>query len=129
MTGPGGSPAGVWAPTAPPAGGTRREAGALAGVGELTRLAFRRDRVTLAGWVYVLLAISVSAGWGVKFVYKTTASRAAIAATVRTDPALAFLYGQLHGLSPGAIASWRYLSYAALFAGLMSIFLVVRHTR
>lgn len=129
MTGPGGSSAAVRAPAAPPSRGTRFQPGSLAGVGELTRLAFRRDRVTLAGWVYVLLAISFSAGYGVKFVYKTTASRAAIAATVRTDPALAFLYGQLHGLTLGAIASWRYLSYAALFAGLMSIFLVVRHTR
>src|SRR5260370_3793959 len=108
MTGPGGSPAAVWAPTEPPSGGRRREPGSLAGVGELTRLAFRRDRVTLVGWVYVLLAISVSAGWGVKLVYKTAVSRAAIAATVRTDPALAFLYGQLHGMSLGAVASWRY---------------------
>ncbi len=128
MTRPGASPAAVRAQAAPQHG-TRSATGALAGVGELARLAFRRDRVMLVGWVYVLLAISVSAGYAVKIVYKTAASRAAIAATVRTDPALAFLYGQLHGVSPGVVAAWRYLAYAALFAGLMSIFLVVRHTR
>ncbi|MGO8960795.1 MAG: ABC transporter permease [Streptosporangiaceae bacterium] len=106
-----------------------RPVGRLAGAGELTRLAFRRDRAMLAGWVYILLAISLSAGYGVKLVYKTAASRARIAATVHSDPALAFLYGQLHGTSLGAVAAWRYLAYAALFAALMSIFLVIRHTR
>ncbi len=114
---------------APPAQHGRVAAGSLAGAAELARLAIRRDRVMLAGWVYVLFAISLSAGYGVKIVYKTAASRATIAATVRTDPALAFLYGQLHGTSLGAVAAWRYLAYAALFAALMSIFLVVRHTR
>ncbi len=114
-------------PGGAPVQGARR--GPLAGAGELARLAFRRDRIMLAGWVYVLAAIALSAGYGVKLVYKTAASRATIAATVRSDPALAFLYGQLHGSSLGAVAAWRYLAYAALFAALMSMFLVVRHTR
>jgi len=129
MTRPAGSPAPVRAAAAPGDRGTRGPAGPLAGVGELARLAMRRDRVMLVGWLYVLTAVSLSAGYGIKIVYKTEASRAAIAATVRTDPALAFLYGQLHGTSLGALASWRYLVYAALAAALMSIFLVVRHTR
>ncbi len=128
MTGPAGSA--VQALASPsPAAHRSRSPGALAGVGELARLAMRRDRVMLAGWMYVLIAISASAAYGVKLVYKTEASRAAVAASVRSDPALAFLYGQLHGTSVGALAAWRYLAYAALFAALMSIFLVVRHTR
>jgi ABC-2 type transport system permease protein len=105
-------------------------ASSLAGARELARLAFRRDRILLVVWVYALtVAIAASGGYGLKEVYKTPASRASLAASVYHDEALSFLYGQLHGSSLGAIAAWRYLAFAALGAGLMSIFLVIRHSR
>jgi ABC-2 type transport system permease protein len=111
------------------AGGGAYPAGPLTGVRELFRLAVRRDRSLLPAWIYVLLIIAVSGGYAVKLVYKTPASRASLASTVHHDAALLFLYGQLHGDSFGAVLSWRYLVYAALTAGLMSIFLVIRHSR
>jgi ABC-2 type transport system permease protein len=122
------------APAAPAAAVPRRaakagRASALAGTRQLARLAFRRDRVMLPAWVYALTVIAASGGYGLKAVYKTAASRATLAASVYHDEALSFLYGQLHGSSLGAITAWRYLAYAALGAGLMSLFLVVRHTR
>jgi ABC-2 type transport system permease protein len=80
-------------------------------------------------WVYALTLIAASGGYGLKAVYKTAASRATLAGGVNHDEALSFLYGQLHGSSLGAITAWRYLAYAALAAGLMSLFLVIRHTR
>jgi len=112
-----------------PGHGGGRAWGTLAGAGALTRLALRRDRIMLPAWVYALTAIAASGGYGLRTVYKTTASRTGLAASVRSDPALSFLYGQLHGSSLGALVSWRYLAYAALGAALMSTFLVVRHTR
>jgi len=115
-----------------PAGSARGgagPAGPLTGVGELFRLAVRRDRMLLPIWIYVLLIIALSGGYAVKLVYKTAADRASLASTVHHDAALLFIYGQLHGDSYGAVLSWRYLVYAALAAGLMSIFLVIRHTR
>jgi ABC-2 type transport system permease protein len=102
---------------------------ALAGARQLTRLALRRDRIMLPVWIYALTAIAASGGYGLKLVYKTAQSRASLAASVRSTPALGFLYGQLHGDSLGALIAWRYLAYAALGAALMSIFLVIRHTR
>ena len=101
----------------------------LAGAGELTGLALRRDRIMLPVWIYALTAIAASGGYGLKLVYRTAHSRAGLAASVHSTPALGFLYGQLHGDSLGALISWRYLAYAALGAALMSVFLVVRHTR
>ena len=101
----------------------------LAGARELTKLAIRRDRIMLPIWIYALTAISVSGGYALKLVYKTAAGRASLAASVHSTPALKFLYGQFYGDSLGALIAWRYLVYAALGAGLMSIFLVVRHTR
>ena len=103
--------------------------GSLAGAQVLTRLALRRDRIMLPVWIYALTAIAASGGYGVKAIYKTAQSRASLAASVHSTPALGFLYGQLHGDSLGAIIAWRYLAYAALGAALLSIFLVVRHTR
>ncbi len=99
------------------------------GASELVRLALRRDRFMLPAWIYVLPCIAASGGYGLKAIYKTSASRATLASSIRSDPALLFLYGQLHGSSLGAIAAWRYLAYAAIGAALMSTFLVVRHTR
>jgi ABC-2 type transport system permease protein len=100
------------------------------GASQLVRLALRRDRFMLAAWIYVLgIVIGASGGYALRAIYKTPASRASLAASIRSDPALLFLYGQLHGSSLGAIAAWRYLAYAAIGAALMSTFLVVRHTR
>ncbi len=129
------SGAGAQAPTRPPsaAGGRARNAdhpaGPVTGTRELLQLAQRRDRMLLPIWIYVLAIIAVSGGYVVKEIYKTPADRASLASTVRHDAALAFIYGQLHGDSVGALATWRYLVYSALAAGLMSIFLVIRHTR
>ncbi len=106
-----------------------RPVGPLTGTRELLRLAQRRDKMLLPIWIYVLAIIAVSGSYLVNKIYKTPADRASLAVTVRHDAALAFIYGQLHGDSVGALASWRYLVYSALVAGLMSIFLVVRHTR
>jgi ABC-2 type transport system permease protein len=113
-------------PAAPPAS---RSSGTLTGARELAQLAIRRDRIMLPIWIYALTAIGASGGYALKLVYKTAASRASLIGSIRHDAALSFLYGQLHGSSLGAIAAWRYLGYAGLAAGLMSIFLVVRHTR
>jgi ABC-2 type transport system permease protein len=114
---------------APAAAGARVPAGTLAGARQLIRFAVRRDRIMLPVWIYALTAIGASGGFGVKEIYKTPAARASLIRSIRHDEALSFLYGQLHGTSLGAIVAWRYLSYAALAAGLMSIFLVIRHTR
>jgi ABC-2 type transport system permease protein len=113
--GPGRGRAGIWS--------------SLTGARELTRLAIRRDRILLPCWIYALTIIAVSGGYGLRLIYKTAASRATLAASADHNKALGFLYGQLHGTSLGDLAAWRYLSYAALFAGLMSIFLVIRHSR
>jgi ABC-2 type transport system permease protein len=129
------SNAGAQAATGPASlggGGPRvqnRPASPTTGARELLRLARRRDRMLLPIWVYVLAIIAISGAYVVNKIYKTPADRASLASTVRHDAALWFIYGQLHGHSVGALATWRYLVYSALVAGLMSIFLVIRHTR
>jgi ABC-2 type transport system permease protein len=101
----------------------------LTGASQLTRLAARRDRIMLPAWIYVLTAIAASGAYALRGLYPTAASRTELAASVGSNPALSFLYGQLHGTSQGAVMTWRYGTFGAVGAGLMTIFLVVRHTR
>jgi ABC-2 type transport system permease protein len=101
----------------------------LAGVGPLTKLAVRRDRVMLPGWVYVLVILEVSSAYSYRKLYPTTAGREHFAATATANPALAFLYGPVFGHSVGALTAWKPGVFTAVLAGLMSVFLVVRHTR
>ena len=101
----------------------------LANTGALARLAFRRDRIMLPAWVYVITAAIASNSYSLNKLYPTAAARADLVASGGQNPALVFLYGRLWGDSLGAVSAWRYGVWAAIFAALMSIFLVIRHTR
>ena len=101
----------------------------LAGTAALARLAGRRDRIMLPVWVYVLTALVVSTAYSFRKLYPGGASRAEFAAAAGHNPALLALYGPLYGDSLGSLTAWRYGGLAALGAGLMSIFIVTRHTR
>src|SRR5580658_8975168 len=108
-------------PGRPPAG--------LTGTGELARLAVRRDRIGLAAGVYVITAGVAGTAYTFRKLYPTEAGRAALAATGGSNPALRFLYGRLDGSSLGSLTAWRYGVWAGLFAALLAIFVVIRHTR
>ena len=101
----------------------------LAGTGALARLAFRRDRIMLPAWVYVITVLIASNSYSLGKLYPTAAARDALAVSGGRNPALVFLYGRFWGDSLGAVSAWRYGVWAAIFAALMSIFLVIRHTR
>ena len=102
---------------------------ALAGTGALARLAFRRDRIMLPAWVYVITVLIASNSYSLGKLYPTAVARDALAVSGGRNPALVFLYGRFWGDSLGAVSAWRYGVWAAIFAALMSIFLVIRHTR
>src|ERR1700752_223473 len=104
-------------------------AGSLTGTTALAKLALRRDRIMLPVWIYVgVIGVAANAYTFVKL-YKTASSRAALVASAQANPALLFLYGKLNGTSAGALAAWRYGVWGGLFAALMSVFIVIRHSR
>jgi ABC-2 type transport system permease protein len=80
-------------------------------------------------WVYVLTALAAGGAYALRHLYPTAASRLQFAASAGHNPALEFLYGRLQGTSVGALTAWRYAGFGAVGAALMTIFLVVRHTR
>ncbi len=106
-----------------------RRGGPFTGSAALAKLALRRDRIMLPAWVYVVIIGVASNAYTFTKLYKTASSRAALVASGEGNPALLFLYGRLNGDSVGALTAWRYGVWGALFAALMSVFLVVRHTR
>jgi len=101
----------------------------LAGSRDLIKLAVRRDRIMLAVWIYVLTILVVSTAYSFKGLYKTAASREALAASIVHNAATLALAGPLYNDSLGALAAYKVGSATALAAGLMSIFIVIRHTR
>jgi len=113
-----------------PAGpGARARWASLTGSGVLARLAARRDRIMLPAWIYVVTILVVSTAYSFKGLYKTPASREAIATSISHNAATLALGGPLYGDSIGALTVYKVGAGSAVAAGLMSIFLVIRHTR
>jgi len=101
----------------------------LTGTSALAKLAARRDRIMLTVWVYAFAAFVGASVYGFKKLYPTVAGREQFAMTANHNPALLSIYGPFYGTSLGSFTAWRDSAIAALLAGLMSIFIVVRHTR
>ncbi|GAA0690954.1 exporter of polyketide antibiotics [Kitasatospora atroaurantiaca] len=101
----------------------------LAGTGTLLRLALRRDRIMLPAWVYVLTASVASTAYTFGNLYDSGAARERFAAGMASNSSLRALYGPVFGSSIGGLTAWRMTAFGAALAGLMSILLVVRHTR
>ncbi|MEU5057121.1 MULTISPECIES: ABC transporter permease [unclassified Streptomyces] len=110
---------------APRAAGARQ----LAGTGILLRLALRRDRVMIPVWVAVILMMVLSMPGSLKSVYSTAAERADLAQSMATNSSMRALYGPVFADSIGGLTAWRIGVYGGLFAAIMSLLIVVRHTR
>lgn len=105
----------------------------LTGTGALLRLALRTDRVRAVVWILALTAQAVSQAAGTFATYPTEADLARLARVVETtgtNPALVALTGP--AFEPGTyggLTAWQVVTFQTALIGLMSILLVVRHTR
>jgi ABC-2 type transport system permease protein len=101
----------------------------VTGVWVLVRLALKRDRVIIPAWVLGLGAAVAITASSYSSLYATEASRREVVRTLGTTPATLALYGRIYADSVGGLVAWRLGGIALALAGLMSILLVVRHTR
>ena len=101
----------------------------FAGTGQLSKLAFRRDGVVLPACVFGIAALLAITARDLKVLYPTAAMRLAVAASAGENPALRLLLGRLNGTSVGAFVAARWGVWGAAFAVLLTILIVVRHTR
>jgi ABC-2 type transport system permease protein len=102
----------------------------LAGTGELVRLGLRRDRIMIPVWAYALTATAVATAYSYAKLYDTVAARLDFADGVRDNTSTLAFYGHVYQLgSTGGLVAWRLAGIGAALAGVLSILLVVRHTR
>ncbi|SED90224.1 ABC-2 type transport system permease protein [Streptomyces sp. 3213] len=101
----------------------------LAGTGALLRFNLRRDRVVIPAWVAVTALLVLSLPGSLRSVYSTPAERADIARQMLSNSSLRATYGPVFSDSLGGLTAWRIGGYAAILAGIMSLIVVVRHTR
>jgi ABC-2 type transport system permease protein len=116
-------------PRAPVAG--RSGGGQLAGTGTLLRFVLRRDRVRLPVWLGAITLLTVASGSSFTQNYPTAQSRRGIAETLDT-PAMVALSGPtryLENYTYGAMLGHQMLYVTAIGAAIMTVLLVVRHTR
>lgn len=101
----------------------------LTAAGALTRLALRRDRVSLPIWMLGLTALFASVANGISNLYGTPAARLENA-RVRADNVVTRAFtGPAPGSSSGALTVSEGLVFTCVLVALMNIALVVRHTR
>lgn len=101
----------------------------LAGTWPLLRLALRRDRVLIPAWVLGLGLVVTGTGSSFEALYDTAARRAALAASMNGNGSMRALYGPVFGDSVGGLIAWRMAGFGAVLAAVMSLLIVVRHTR
>lgn len=105
--------------------------GALAGTRRLVRFDLRRDRIRLTAWLVGITLLSVSTASSFASLYATPADRQGTAATMDSPAGLA-MTGPRHYLTDynlGSMMGHQMLGFTAVLVAMMSIFLVVRHTR
>lgn len=103
---------------------------ALTGTRSLVRLALRRDRILLPVWIAVFVLIAVSSAGATAGLYPTAASLTQAAASIDNTPSLVALYGAIYDpTSLGAVAMFKLTVFGAAGVGVLSLILVIRHTR
>lgn len=104
----------------------------FAGTGRLLRFNLRRDRVRIPAWLAGITVVQVAGAASYPDLYPTVADRQNQAAVIGENPAMRAMTGPGFGLDDytfGAMMTNEYLGLMVIFAALMSVFMVVRHTR
>ncbi|MZF83620.1 ABC transporter permease [Streptomyces sp. SID5643] len=101
----------------------------LAGTGTLLRFALRRDRLMIPVWIAVNALMVLSMPGTLEGLYGTPAERADLVRQMETNSSLRAMVGPVFGDSLGALTAWRVGIYAGALAAVMSLLVVVRHTR
>ncbi|MFL4475734.1 ABC transporter permease [Paeniglutamicibacter sp. MACA_103] len=98
----------------------------------LIRLALgqaRRERVLLPLWILGIALLGFFTASAVSSQFGGESERTAIIAVAAANPAFLFVRGLPDGTSLGAVVFFQGYAFTAVLAGLMSTFLVIRHTR
>jgi ABC-2 type transport system permease protein len=102
----------------------------LVGLPALTRLALRRDRVMLPGWIAVFVLVTATSASATARLYPNVASRTQAATAINGTPSLVALYGKVYDpASLGAVSLIKLVAFGSALVAVLAIVTVVRHTR
>jgi ABC-2 type transport system permease protein len=105
----------------------------LTGTGQLFRLALRRDRIVASAWILGAFLYAYSQAASIIGLYPTQADLDRLARTaegVGANPAVVALQGPAYDAHTyGGATAWQLVTPWVFLIGLMSLFLVTRHTR
>ncbi|MFI7610543.1 ABC transporter permease [Nonomuraea terrae] len=101
----------------------------MTGTWSLIRLVLRRDRVLLPVWIVISALLPASIASSTAGLYADQAAREAFAAASMSNPAQLAMRGVIYDAGVGGLTAWTLGSSLALIGGLVSVLLVVRHTR
>ena len=102
------------------------------GTSRLLRLVLRTDRFRIGMWMLGLVGLMVASASSIVALYKTPLQLEGYARTVRGNSALIIQAGPGYGLDEptvGAVVMNETALWLFIAAGVMSVFMVVRHTR
>lgn len=109
----------------------RQSGSTLTGIGSLIRFILRRDRVRIPVWLAALTITTLGTAASFRDLYGDEADRQRVVETMGSPAGLA-MTGPRHYLGDyhiGSMLSHQMLGFMAIMVGLMSVLLVVRHTR
>jgi ABC-2 type transport system permease protein len=89
----------------------------------------RRDRWLLPVWILAIAFLAFATAAAVAGQFGNEADRAALVTVAAVNPAFLFVRGLPDGTGTGAVAFFGGYAFTAVLAGLMSTFIVIRHTR
>jgi ABC-2 type transport system permease protein len=102
----------------------------FAGTLTLLRLALRRDRAVLLGWIAGLALMAAGSAAATRRLYPTVPSRVAAARMLNASAATVALYGRVYDpASLGALALIKLTAFGTALVAVVMVFAVVRHTR
>ncbi|MGZ5410444.1 MAG: ABC transporter permease, partial [Aeromicrobium sp.] len=103
---------------------------AFAGTTTFVRFFLRRDRLSMMWWIVFGVILYWSQGWSVANLYATQAEFDRAAALMENNAAFIAMAGPARVLNTvGGQVAWQASAFGAILAGLMSMFLIGRHTR
>lgn len=101
----------------------------MPGVLQLALFQARGDRMALPVWILGITLLGFATSSAVVTQFGDEAAQSAILTLAASNPAFLFLRGLPDGTGLGAVVFFQGYAFTAVLAGLMSTFLVVRHTR
>jgi ABC-2 type transport system permease protein len=101
----------------------------MPGVLRLALFQARRDRVTLPVWILGITLLGFATSSAVVTQFGDEAAQTSILTLAASNPAFLFLRGLPDGTGVGPVVFFQGYAFTAVLAGLLSTFLVVRHTR